>query len=87
MAGSGSGPGFMVFSTDGPDAIFVVQIDTPTGLPMRMGVDQGTLKDKKTLVIGQDGEELNMLADSEVTSRLHAQPARRRHDRVCRLHG
>lgn len=66
VSGSGDADPFMVVTTGGPDAIVTVQIDTPTGQPKRMGVVQGTLKDRKTMVIGQDGEELTMLADSEI---------------------
>jgi hypothetical protein len=65
-SGSGSGPDSLVFSTGGPDAIVTIQIDTPTGQAKRMGVFQGTLKDQKTFVIGKDGEELTIVADSDI---------------------
>jgi hypothetical protein len=68
VSGSGSSPDFLVFTTNGPDAIVTVQIDTPTDQPKRMGVFQGILKDTKTMVIGQDGEELTVLAASEIAS-------------------
>jgi hypothetical protein len=70
VSGSGSSPDFMVFTTNGPDAIVTVQIDTPTGQPKRMGVYQGVLKDRKTIVIGQDGEELTMLTASEFSKAM-----------------
>jgi hypothetical protein len=66
VAGSGSSQDFLVFTTDGPDATVTVQIDTPAGQPKRMGVMPGILKDRKTLVIGQDGEELTVLNDSDI---------------------
>lgn len=66
VSGSGSSVDFLVFTTNGPDAIVTVQIDTPAGQPKRMGVVQGMLTDRrKTMVIGQDGEELTMLTASE----------------------
>ncbi len=64
--GTGSGPDFLVLNSNGPDAIVTVQIDTPAGQPKRMGVVQGILEDRKTMVIGQDGEELTVLNDSDI---------------------
>lgn len=58
-----------ILSTDGPDAQFVLQIDKPTGAPLRMGVVQGTLKDQKSFTIGQDGEELTVLPDATIAAR------------------
>jgi hypothetical protein len=67
-SGSGSGPTFYVFDVADPAQPFVLQIDMPDGGSMRMGVLQGTLKDRKTLVIGQDGEELTVLPSSAIAS-------------------
>ena len=61
IAGSGSGPDFYVFDVSDHDPAFVLQIDIPAGGTMRMGVLHGTLKDSKTFVIGQQGEELTVL--------------------------
>lgn len=61
IAGSGTGPDFYVFSVTDHDPAFVLQIDTPAGGPLRMGVVIGTLEDSKTFVIGQQGEELTVL--------------------------
>ena len=73
--GAGSGPDFYVFSVGEHDPPFVLQIDTPSGGTMRMGVFSGTLNDRKTFVIGQDGEELTMLpAGSIATSPLRNLP-------------
>lgn len=67
--GTGTNPDFWVFGADGPDATFVLEIDKySTGL-VRMGVLQGTLTDRKQLVIGQDGEELTVLPASAVAGR------------------
>jgi hypothetical protein len=61
IAGSGSGPDFYVFDVSDHDPAFVLQIDIPAGGTLRMGVLNGTLKDSKTIVIGQQGEELTVL--------------------------
>ena len=61
IAGSGSGPDFYVFDVSDHDPAFVLQIDMPAGGSVRMGVFNGTLKDSKTFVIGQQGEELTVL--------------------------
>lgn len=68
VSGSGAGQDFLVFTTNGPDDVLTVQIDTPAGGTKRMGVVAGTLKDGKTITIGRDGEELTLLADSAVAS-------------------
>jgi hypothetical protein len=67
--GSGTDPDFWVFGASGPDATFVLEIDKYASGLVRMGVLQGTLTDRKQLVIGQDGEELTVLAASAVTGR------------------
>ena len=64
IAGSGIGSDFYVFSVTDHDPAFVLQIDTPPGGPLRMGVVIGTLKDSKTFVIGEQGEELTVLPDA-----------------------
>lgn len=71
VAGSGSGPGFYVFSVTDSSTPFVLEIDTSTATP-RMGAVQGTLRDRKTFVIGQDGEELTVLPNATIA----AMPAR-----------
>ena len=68
VAGSGSSPDYYVFNTDGPDGQFVLQIDKPAGAPLRMAVVQGTLKDKKTFTIGQEGEELAVLPNTAIAA-------------------
>jgi hypothetical protein len=68
IAGSGSGPDFYVFDVSDHNPAFVLQIDIPASGPMRMGVFQGTLKDRKTIVIGQDGEELTVLPAGSVAA-------------------
>lgn len=68
IAGSGSGPGFYVFDVSDYDPAFVLQIDMPAGGTVRMGVVNGSLKDSKTFVIGQDGEELTVLAASAIVA-------------------
>jgi hypothetical protein len=68
IAGSGSGPDFYVFEVSDHDPAFVLQIDTPAGGTLRMGVVNGTLKDSKTFVIGQDGEELTVLPAGAITA-------------------
>ena len=65
-SGSGSGPTFYVFDVENIAQPFVLQIDMPAGASVRMGVLQGTLKDSKTLVIGQDGEELTVLPSTAI---------------------
>lgn len=45
---------------------FVLQVDIPSGGAMRMGVVTGALKDSKTFVIGQQGEELSVLPASAI---------------------
>jgi hypothetical protein len=67
-SGSGSGPTFYVFDVADPAQPFVLQIDMPEGGSVRMGVLQGTLTDRKTMVIGQDGEELTVLASTTIAS-------------------
>ena len=62
IAGSGSGSDFYVFDVSDHTPAFVLQIDLPASGPKRMGVFNGTLKDSKTIVIGQQGEELTVLA-------------------------
>lgn len=54
------------FGANGPDATFVLQIEVPASGPTRMAVLQGTLTDRKLLVIGQDGEELTVLPTSAI---------------------
>jgi hypothetical protein len=68
IAGSGTGPDFYVFDISDHDPAFVLQIDTPVGGTMRMGVVVGTLKDSKTFVIGQQGEELTVLPAGAIAS-------------------
>jgi hypothetical protein len=68
IAGSGSGPDFYVFDVSDHDPAFVLQIDISTGASIRMGVFNGTLKDSKTFVIGQQGEELTVLAAGAVAT-------------------
>jgi hypothetical protein len=65
IAGSGqeSGDTFdrYVLNVTDHEPPFVLQIDVPSGGAMRMGVVIGALKDSKTFVIGQQGEELTVL--------------------------
>jgi hypothetical protein len=68
-SGIGTNPDFWVFDTNGPGPIFVLEIDKSANGSIRMGVLQGTLKDKKQLVIGQDGEELTVIPSSAITGR------------------
>jgi len=56
-----------IFSVTDTSAPFVLQIDTSTA-PLRMGVVQGTLTDRKTFVIGQDGEELTVLPSATIAA-------------------
>jgi hypothetical protein len=67
-SGSGSGPTYYVFNVGEGGQAFVIQIDMPVDKSIRMGVLQGTLIDRKTLIIGQDGEELAVLSNSVVAS-------------------
>jgi hypothetical protein len=62
IAGSGVGPDFYVFTVTDSTSPFTLQIDTPASGPLRMGVVPGTLTTSKTFVIGQQGEELTVLA-------------------------
>ena len=68
IAGSGTGPDFYVFDISDHDPAFVLQIDIPAGGAMRMGVFNGTLKDSKTFVIGQQDEELTVLPAEAIAS-------------------
>ncbi len=73
IAGSGSGTspsgtGFYVFSVTDTSAPFVLQIDASSTAALRMGVVQGTLTDRKTFVIGQDGEELTVLPNATIAA-------------------
>ncbi len=71
-SGMGSSPDlseFWVFNASGPDQTFVLEIDKSADGTIRMGVLQGTLTDKKQLVIGQDGEELTVLPSSAIANR------------------
>jgi hypothetical protein len=68
IAGSGSGPDFYVFDVSDHDPAFVLQIDMPAGGTLRMGVVNGTLKDSKTFVIGQQGEELTVLPTGAIAA-------------------
>jgi len=61
IAGSGTGPDFYVFDISDHDPAFVLQIDISASGTMRMGVFNGTLTDRKTFVIGEQGEELTVL--------------------------
>ena len=67
-SGSGSGPTFYVFDIEGVAQPFVFQIDVAADGSVRMGVLLGTLIDRKTLVIGQDGEELTVLPNAAIAS-------------------
>ena len=73
IAGSGTstspdGTGFYVFSVTDTSAPFVLQIDTSATAALRMGVVQGALTDRKTFVIGQDGEELTVLPNATIAA-------------------
>jgi hypothetical protein len=61
FSSNGSGLNLYDFSSEGPDGQFVLQIEKPAAGPVRMGVVQGTLTDRKSFTIGQDGEELTVL--------------------------
>jgi hypothetical protein len=65
--GEGSSSDSYDFNVSEPTP-FVLQIDMPTGASVRMGVVQGTLKDRKDFVIGTDGEELTVLPNSTIAS-------------------
>jgi len=54
------------FSAADPLPAFVLEVYVPKVGATRMGVVQGTLKDRKTFVIGQDGEELTVLPSSAI---------------------
>lgn len=68
IAGSGSGPDFYVFDVSDRDSAFVLQIDISAAGTVRMGVLNGTLKDSKTIAIGQQGEELTVLPAGSVAN-------------------
>jgi hypothetical protein len=56
------------FSAADPLPAFVLELYVPKTGAIRMGVVQGTLKDQKSFVIGQDGEELTVLPSSTIAS-------------------
>jgi hypothetical protein len=66
ISGSGASPDFYVFNVTDHDPPFVLQIDTPAGGPLRMGVVIGGLKDSRTFVIGEQGEELTVLPEGAI---------------------
>jgi hypothetical protein len=70
LAGSGMEAGDTfdryVFNVTDYDPPFVLQIDIPSGATKRMGLVIGELKDSKTFVIGQQGEELTVLPNDAV---------------------
>jgi hypothetical protein len=70
IAGAGSGPTFYVFSIVDHSPPFTLQIEVgPSGPPTAMGVLEGPPpSDSKTIVIGQQGEKLTLLATADVAS-------------------
>jgi len=68
IAGSGESSDFYVFNVSDHDPAFVLQIDTPAGGSVRIGVLVGVLKDSKTFVIGEEGEELSVLAAGAIAA-------------------
>ncbi|HEY5285009.1 MAG TPA: hypothetical protein VIM14_19610 [Polyangia bacterium] len=65
---SNSGPTSYVFDLGDTAQPSVLQIDIAADASVRMGVVQGTLKDRKNFVIGQDGEELTVLPNSAIAT-------------------
>jgi hypothetical protein len=63
----GSGMQYMFTVTD-PASPFVLEVYVPKSGAIRMGVLQGTLPDRKSFVIGQEGEELTVLASSAIAN-------------------
>ena len=63
IAGSGIGSNFYAFTVTDHDPAFVLQIDSPPGGPVRMGVVIGSVRDIRTFVIGEQGEELTVLPE------------------------
>lgn len=57
-----------LFNAGDPASPFVLEIYVSTSGAVRMGVVQGSLKDSKTFVIGQQGEELTVLDAATVAA-------------------
>jgi hypothetical protein len=69
IAGSGSSPTFYVFTVLDHSPAFTLQVDVGPNGPTAMGVLEGPPPaDSKTIVIGQQGEKLSLLAPSDVAS-------------------
>jgi hypothetical protein len=69
IAGSGSSPTFYVFTVTDHVPPFILQIDRGPSGPTAMGVLEGpATAGKRTIVIGQDGETLTLLAAADVAS-------------------
>jgi hypothetical protein len=57
-----------IFTVTDPASPFVLEVYVPKSGAIRMGVLQGTLPDRKSFVIGQEGEELTVLASSAIAN-------------------
>lgn len=67
VAGSGSAPGWVSVTVTDSNGPFALKVETSNGVPTRMGVFRGELKDK-TFAIGTEGDVLELVDASTYAS-------------------